>query len=188
MHPSLKFLALFSVLAAFTKFSPSANAQALLSEGQSYDFSFSSLSLSSVSSEPFGWFVDVSFAIDLVESGEILLIELLEDSNGDVPFASTTPVGLALGSTSWGFGSIDPSPDWDDLQGIVRFRMEAGSVGVNSIQVTKYLAGNSYSQTFVIPEPASAAMLLVGTALSLVVRRHFIRCKPEPLSSRMKPE
>ena len=188
MHPSLKFLALFSVLAAFTKFSPSANAQTLLSEGQSYDFSFSSLSLSSVSSEPFGWFVDVSFAIDLVESGEILRIELLEDSNADAPFASTTPVGLPMGATSWGFGTTLPSPEWDDLQGIVRFRMESGSVGVNTIEVTKYLSGDSYSQTFVIPEPAATAMLLFGAALCLLVRRCLMPFQLKRLSNRMKPE
>ena len=163
---------LASSIAVFTLFAAPLKATVVLTAGQIYHFPFSSLALDSVS-EPFGWKVGLNYTTFAV--GDAFDCDLLENFPTDTPFASIGPppvwAGLLPGPTSWGAASLDPSSGWDDLQGILRFTVVSGSVGLDSISVTKYLAGDSYSRVFSVPEFGSAIFLATGTVSCILRRR-----------------
>jgi len=169
------YLALFALSAS------RLTAAVTLNAGQSYDFEFSTLAGYS-SSEPFGWNVSISYTTFAV--GDAFHFELLENLATDAPFATNGPPpiisgGFLPGPSGWGFGSLDTSPDWNDLQGIVRFTVDSGSVFFDTIEVSKYLGGDSYSQVFSIPEPHSWALLVFGTAACLFRRNKTRRAEQD---------
>jgi len=155
-------------LAALYTASVTIEAQSvILSSGESLDFNFSSLSFSSASSEPFGWFFEVTLVADFPGATGTLHIDLFDGTAAN-PFASTTMPGDATG---FGFGSLAPTPNWDDMQGTVRFTMESGSVGLDNVTITKYLSGDIYRQTFSVPEPSSTALFLLGAGVILALSK-----------------
>jgi hypothetical protein len=149
----------------------SSNAQLMLEEGDVYDFVFPSLSLEDPAAGEYGWDLSFTFAGDLIIPTDSLQIDLYEDTITGLPFASTSPVGLPLGANGWGFAMTVPTSDWNDLQGAIRFSMLSGSAGLASIQVSKYLAGDSYTNTFVVPEPEPVFLITVGLLAILMLNR-----------------
>ena len=156
-----------------------AMAAFILDEGQDLVYEFTELDLVGDSlSNNVG--VGLDLVSDLFDTSDIIELNLYEDSIQDEPFESVTITGdghccttrIAIG-VLW--LTIPPSVPWQDLQGVVRYRMLNGSIGIDSLDFSHALAGQGlYSKSFdssTIPEPSTALLLGFGLMALAAGRR-----------------
>lgn len=156
------------VVAMFLAFAPVAPATAgALSVGQDYEFAFSNLPFHEPAPYPNQGGVTIQFRADLLEAGDVVRFELFEDSVGDPAFFTndfTTP------TDHFGASVVSPAP-WQDLQGVIRVSVLAGSIEIGSISAQVIRDGSRYFATIPIspvPESSSVYLLAIGiAALSL---------------------
>lgn len=103
----------------------------------------------------------VRFRGDLLLPGDSIRIELFENSTGETPFSSMDHSGLGQGNAELGTYLF---AQWQDLQGVIRLRMLAGSVNVDSVYVSIQNNGCGRStNTFDSPTPPTISC--PGTAV-----------------------
>ena len=157
----------------------------VLVSGQSFDYSFSSSSLSPIgpvgggldSMELYkvslGW-IDGTFL-----SGSLVTLSLFEDSTNEAPFRTATFDGDTLGSASnvvmLGIEGLD-SPAWQDSQGVILLTVKAGSIEINQLGAETVVDGYRYGgfaliPTGAVPEPRSSRLLVVAIVVALTIKR-----------------
>lgn len=145
--------------------------------GGSYSFEFSSLNFIRSANAADGGLVSVNFVTNGLGPGESLLLELFPNTLTDTPLAFTFDgaAGGSLPDGSLGGVAIFWSPgapaEWPDLQGVVRVTMVSGTIQLSGFAVTQVAGGGYYSQTFPVPEPTTAGLVLVGAGLLMARRR-----------------
>jgi hypothetical protein len=160
----------------------SAHGQLVLSNGQTWDYSFSSLPLfgftnafaTTVHGE-FGFTVNASS----FQAGEMLAYDMFENSASEAPICSGTMTTAQPNSLICSGGQA-----WQDLQGVVRFRMLSGSVTVDNITLRAITPSPSlssywdYETSFTpVPEPGTFCLLVIGVMCVAVVAMRRQRLK-----------
>lgn len=103
----------------------------------------------------------VRFQGDLLLPGDSIRIELFENSTAEAPFSSMDRSGLGQGTGALGTYIY---AQWQDLQGVIRLTMLAGSVNVDSVYVSIQNNGCGHStNTFDSPTPPTISC--PGTAV-----------------------
>jgi len=172
-----------SLAATFTALtlvlSPSlVEAGLTLSGGQSFEYEFSSIfSTTPFSDDPFV-FAGFSVSGDILTDGEALIFAVFEDSTDQVPIRSGTFEGVSTVPSGGGLGgggfltSVALAP-WQDLQGIFKVEVTSGTIELSSFNAATVIGGDYYEQTYVIPEPNSVSLLLLGTGIFYLRRKRF---------------
>ena len=105
--------------------------------------------------------VVVQFRGDLLLPSDSIRIELFENSTSDAPFSILDRSGLGQGTG--GLGTFIYA-QWQDLQGVIRITMLAGSVNVDAVAVSIQNDGCGHS-TNTIDSPTPPTISCPGTAL-----------------------
>jgi len=149
----------------------------VLSQGDSFQFEFQSLSI--FTSDPFGdppalvAHAHFSLGSDFLHTGDSLTFSVFENSGSESELKSGLFEGTASGFTGGGLSLGDlPSVPWQDFQGVVEIEVTQGSVELNSFTVETIVDSQNYKQTFAIPEPSSAALVFAGAAI-IYIRKNF---------------
>src|SRR5262245_19828664 len=109
----------------------SAEGQLLLNQGDSWTYQFGSLPFRGATNA-FLTTVHGEFGFRLgngsFQTGDMLAYDMFENNASEVPICSQTLSAAPSGDV------VCTSPDaWQDLQGVVRFRMLSGSVTVDNV-------------------------------------------------------
>ena len=142
----------------------------LLTTGQSYVFTYDSVSYLRPANTGEGDSVGISFENDGLDLGESLLLEIFSGGLTNTPFSdqwdgttvSALPEAPAILIEAWRTGSssyLSPT-----LQGAIRVTMLSGTVNLSNFFVSQAVNGNYYSETFAVaaPEPAATMLMLAG--------------------------
>jgi hypothetical protein len=139
--------------------------QITLQPGDAYVFEFSSLP--SVGPPPRGDHnqgrFDVFIAPDTIQSGDILMIDLFENTPLEMPFASGE-FSLFGKPATFGILRLDA---WQDLQGSGRVTMLSGSCVIDRFRVSSVRLEDGvpiqYASTIVpTPEPGTLSLIVIG--------------------------
>ncbi len=155
----------------------------LLGPGESYVFDFTSLPYVRPVDSETGQFT-AYFAAGTFSDGESVLLEIFPDTLADAPLSDTyTHSGPAnpLESVAIAFAWMSGSPPyWPDLQGVARVTMMSGDAELLGFGVTQVIDGGVHSQYFPVPEPSSAALILLGSACGFGLCRRRTPNKKSP--------
>lgn len=154
------------VLAVFAGFLTSSPAQLLLSQGQSYEYSFFFPEF-----DPQYYFGDghprsnpsgfATFYSDSARStpGATFTVALFESNTGESPIATMSGAG---------FVTAEAVNGWQDLQGVTRVTVDSGAVFLEELVINVYRPDGTgtyeqYSSGVVpVPEPGTVALGLLG--------------------------
>ena len=90
------------------------------------------------------------FSGDFLESNELVRLEFFENSLLEPPFYSRERSGLRVGTGAFGGFLLD---HWQDLQGIIRITVIAGSINVNQFDVRVQDDCGLFTNIFRFPSP-----------------------------------
>lgn len=153
------------------------NAGRVLSDGQSFEFEFDFINSSVASFDDPFIFSFFDLGGDILEGGESLIFSVFEDNTGQAAIRSTTIGGGTVG----GFGYSTPvaTAPWQDLQGVFRIEVITGAIELDSFKAATVFEGQYYEQTYAIPEPNSAALLLLGAGVFYLRRKRISKKRVE---------
>ena len=149
----------------------------IMTQGQTYDFHFTSIDATiPFIMDPY-FYAELSLGDTGLEPGEAVKFTAYENGFNDPMIGSVTysnnypslPVPMILGLYS---GDIESVP-WQDQEGSFRIEILSGTVELESFTANTIINGDSFSQTYAIPEPSSIAMILTGTGL-LYLRKKYL--------------
>ena len=167
-------LPLFATL--FLALSPCAvNAGLILTQGESFNFEFNSISTTSpFTVDPLNY-ARIRLSGTGLETGDSLRFTAYEDFIGEEIIQSTiwtnrfnTQPNIFLVGT--GFQTDVTNAPWQDLAGGFRVEVISGTVELDYFKASTVIGSQHYEQTYIIPEPNSVALLLLGTGV-LYLRR-----------------
>ena len=180
------FMKIIITLVTLLAASFTAEAQGdILVSGQTFDYSFSSLSFigpASFLTWPYevslGW-VDGTF-----QAGSSVTLSLFETSTSETPFQTVDFDGSTFGSVNSasvvGGTPGQDSPVWQDLQGVVRLSVTSGSIEVNQLGCETVVGGVQYAGFALIPggsgpipEPRTSTLLMMAFALAIIGKRRW---------------
>lgn len=116
--------------------------------------------------------VTINLTGDLLDTGDNIRLELLQNSAAEVPFSTND---FTLPTQQFSVSSL--ANPWQDLQGVIRVTALSGSVDVSSILVTVYVGtlipgpgcgcdADQYFQTFTFsPAPSPVPIPNVGAGM-----------------------
>ena len=169
-------------------FSPNLLLAAVhLNVGESYTLEFNGLPLVGFNSERVGqqgFHREIIFGPDVITYPERVHVDFYEDFAGGMFWVKSSIGSLpgqsrssSSGGTYWNLADNGP---YDDLQGVIHFWMESGSVDLESIRFQVVNDGYVYERTFFLPVPEPPAFALVGISIiALIMFR-----KPQTRSGR----
>ena len=164
------------VLAHLLVLHPDARAQFALNAGESLTYQFDALPLRLFVNEtfpgPFGQ-LSLHYATGSFQAGDSFRVELFETSAAGAPILSMI-LDNPLGDLT-----VTGLPDvWQDRQGAIRLTGLTGSVIIQSAEVEAYVPGAGgvplyiYTGVVPVPEPATWALLILGSMALFTLRRH----------------
>jgi hypothetical protein len=153
-----------AILMSMLTINHAALAQFTLTAGQTYSYSFTTLSgpyYTPMLLSPDGQvYLTLGSALRV---GDEFTYSMFEDSNATVPIFSRIVNGPNLSPYPWYDGHAFNA--WRDLEGAVRISVTSGSVTVDRIYLFRYSGSEYYSASIVpVPEPSSTAL---GVAMVL---------------------
>ncbi len=145
----------------------------ILAEGESFTFEFQNIDVAGFefSSTPL-YFANVTLG-SFLDSGESFSFSVYEDSSGDLPIRTSInseEVHGLFSSVTMFTNSLSSAP-WQDLQGVFKVEAIQGSIEIDSIRAATLIGDQYYEQTFSIPEPSSALLLVIGSGGLILYRR-----------------
>ncbi|WP_372808810.1 PEP-CTERM sorting domain-containing protein [Pontiella sp.] len=170
---------------------PIAKAGLILTQGQSYEFEFSSISLYAF--DPDNLYGDPPVAIsnqqahadfqlgsNQLDPGESLILSLFENNEAE-PVIRSSSFSATRHSFSGGglyLGDLSYIP-WQDKQGILRIDVLSGTVEIDSFKTATVIDNQYYEQTYAIPEPNSVGLIIIGTGILYLRRKRFSKSGKE---------
>ena len=134
-----------------------------LSEGESFEFSFTNIAFFGNTTATSSIGLSFNLLGDLLSLGESLQLELFEDTPSDSAFLTTTFIAPGTG---FGVGTIDGLFNyWQDLQGSLRLTAISGSVNLDSFTLGVNSNGIRYFEQIdaaSVPEFSSFYLFLMG--------------------------
>lgn len=146
-----------------------ASAQVTLNAGDVFTHEFNFLNSAGMTDLPVGPLGNYSAILNplTVQPGDVIFLELFENSLAETPVATRTFDGLSLVSCQAAFA-------WQDLQGAIRLTMLSGSATLDVITLRALtpsagpLPLNAWDLTIVpVPEPGGLALAGLGLAAAL---------------------
>jgi len=163
-----------------------AGSAAVLPEGSYLEYSFTSLTPSRPATPQDDLYsAIVGFAPESFSPGDVLRLSLFEDSTSEEPFRVEDLVGtdpLPGGGQLFGFGvggTQGTAGHWQDLQGVFRVMMVAGSMDITLLRCHTLVDGIRYDGVMQVPEPSTILLALFGVAI-LALTRILQKHTPDP--------
>jgi len=159
------------ILFSFFTFISRGECQIILNQGDSYDFTFSTMNNNSGTS--FAWPVSVyvGYENDLLNDGESIQIELFENTLVDSPWQTTVHSQSGFLSSVNSIIFSNSESNWGDLSGAVRITMLTGSVEIIGLSIQRNIATDKYIVSASIPEPSTYLLLTISSVICFLLTK-----------------